>query len=263
MSPQPAVSVVMCTNVYDRFFEQALASIESQSFRHFELLVVANGIGDEAFGRLQRRVVDPRSRLIRTQTCGVAFSRNLGLHHCRAPLVAVMDADDVSHKDRLSKQHALMLSRPNVVVCGTAYEIIDAEGNVQSTRVLPEGDRQIRRQLPWRNPLCHPSTMYRAEMARRVGGYGGNGAEDYKLWLRFAGTDGAEFHNLQEPLVGYRVPVVSQARRTRVAYAHVAGIQFERFVATGSMRWLAAAGVTMVKQAIRGREPARATRARS
>ena len=248
----PRVSVLICTNVCDRYFDLALTSIERQSLADVEIVIVANGMSDEAYKQLVDRATDPRTLVVRTAISGVTFSRNLGLHHCRAPLVAVMDADDVAYPERLATQYEFMVTHPEVAVCGSDYDIIDSDGEKLGTNVLPHSNEAIRKQMTWRNPLCHPSTMFRAEVVCGVGGYCGNSAEDYELWVRLAENQDSHFANISKALVGYRVPVVSVARRSRRAYAHVAGAQFRNFAMTKQPKWLVASALTLVKLMLRG-----------
>ena len=69
-----------------------------------------------------------------------------------------------------------------MAVFGTAYTFIDAHGVTTKTVQPPTQDADIRRAMPWRNPICHPSVMFRRMAVLEVGGYlGGLHAEDYDL----------------------------------------------------------------------------------
>ncbi len=251
----PAVSVMLCTNTWNTYCDRALLSIEEQSFTDFEIIIVANSVDDETFLRLITRASDPRVRLFRTWIAGVTFSRNLALHHCRAPLLAVMDADDIAYPERFAAQVEFLRLHPEVTVCGSSYDVIDAEDKKISTCLLPASDRDIRKLLVWRNPLCHPATMLRTASVRALGGYCGNSAEDYELWVRMSEDINSQFANLIQPLVGYRVPVTSVARRSRRAYVHVAGAQFRSFALTKNLLWLVASLFTLLKAWLRSNQP--------
>ncbi|HBT32523.1 MAG TPA: glycosyl transferase [Pusillimonas sp.] len=248
---KPDISVMICTNVYDDYVDKALESIETQTHENIEILVVANGMSDFNFQKLKKRAIDRRIVLLHTHIAGVAFSRNLALHHCKAPLIAVMDADDISHPNRLAEQYQFMRENTHVVVCGSGYDTIDERDNVISTTQLPLDDRHIRRQLPWKNPICHPATVYRTTHIREIGGYAGNGAEDYDLWLRVAQNTAWHFQNLEIPLISYRIPIVSKARRSRKVYTHVATTQFQQFISSWNPKWIVATGATLLKKYVR------------
>jgi glycosyltransferase involved in cell wall biosynthesis len=99
----PAVSVVLPT--YNRAYivGEAIQSVLAQSFTDFELIVVDDASGDES-----RRIVasfpDRRIRYLRhpvNRGCSAAY--NTGLHACRAPLVAILDSDDLWSADKLAR----------------------------------------------------------------------------------------------------------------------------------------------------------------
>jgi hypothetical protein len=165
-----------------------------------------------------------------------------------------MDSDDWSTPDRLSRQLEYMRNHPDVAVLGTAYTVIDAQGVATTTVQPPTQDADIRRAMPWRNPICHPSVMFRRKAVLEVGGYlGGLHAEDYDLWLRLAAHPAYKFANLAQVCLGYRVIGVGTARRARSAYATMAAAQMQQFVNGQGLRWILAALVSVGKALVRAR----------
>lgn len=256
----PTVSWLVCAHRTDEWLRQALASCLEQSFTDFELLLVANGprykevaTSVEAwFGH------DARLRVITTPMHHLNFSLSLGLHHARGEFIARMDADDIAHPDRLARQVAFLRERQSVTVLGSAYRLIDAQGKEVGEITLPSDDTTIRRALRWRNPICHPAVMMRREPVLRVGGYlGGVHAQDHDLWLRLAAVPDWHFANLPEALLNYRQTSTGTARRSRLAYAAVAGAHFRTWVAGGGGICLLAALVAAVKAFLRSRPASR------
>lgn len=250
----PAVSWLLCTHILNHQLHTALKSCLNQTFSDFELLVVANGSAAENIARAVREWAgdDPRVRVFTTEVRHLIFSLSLGLHHARAPLVARMDADDLSTSDRLERQVAFMNEHPACVALGSAYEVIDDEGRRQKTVHLPTSDDQIRRALLWGNPLCHPSVMFRRKAVLDVGGYlGGLHAEDYDLWVRLSMAPENQFANLDEVCLGYRCVGVGVARRSRFAYASMAASQFRSFINGQGLAWAVAALFTTLKAFVR------------
>jgi hypothetical protein len=67
--------------------------------------------------------------------------------------------------------------------------------------------------MHWNNPMNHPTTFYRADIAKRLGGYGDlRFMQDYDLFARLL-SGGARFSNLAEPLVLFRAGDAVFARR--------------------------------------------------
>ena len=255
----PAVSWLVCTHVANDLLRQALRSCFDQTFSDFELVVVANGQDSATIVSAVREWFgeDDRLRVVGTDIRHLNFSLNLGLHLCRAELVARMDGDDLSSPDRLTRQVEFMRAHPDVVVLGTDYAVIDLNGRPCGGVSLPTADGDIRWSLLWRNPLCHPAVMFRRDAVRHVGGYlGAIHAEDYDLWSRLALNPSNRFANLSQPLLSYRSAGVGMARRSRHAYAAVAAAQWRNFILGAGALWAVAAVFSSIKAIVRSDRPA-------
>lgn len=251
----PSVSWLICAHVANKEFRLALRSCLDQTFRDFEMLVITNGARAAEVSQAVRDWCgdDSRVRIFQTDIRHLTFSLNLGLHHARAELVARMDADDISSPDRLRRQVAFMRDHPDVVVLGTAHDIIDADGVVKQTVQPPLSDAAIRRALLRGNPLCHPSVMLRRRVALSAGGYLGAGvhAEDYDLWSRLILDPTNRFANLPDVCLGYRMASAGTARRSRWAYATMAAAQYRNWVLGEGVAWGLAAVVSKIKAGLR------------
>ena len=107
----PAVTVLMA--VYDppiAMLEQAMDSIQSQTFADFEFLIVDDGSRDPAVrGFLaQRAKGDARIRILTEPHRGLTASLNRGLALARGTWIARQDADDWSEPTRLECQVGLL-----------------------------------------------------------------------------------------------------------------------------------------------------------
>jgi glycosyltransferase involved in cell wall biosynthesis len=246
----PEVSWLICTHVFDGQLQVALNSCLNQSFSDFEIIVVTNGDQSELIAaKISNLIgVDSRVRVYQTNFRHLPFSLSLGLHYARGRLIARMDSDDVSKPFRLERQVLYMNANPSVAVLGTAYEVIDEFGAVKRQVCMPTTDHEIRRGLRTRNPLCHPSVMFRRDVVLKAGGYlGGLHAEDYDLWLRLADEPGLTFANLSDVCLSYREVGISGVRRTRFAYASVAASQLRQFLISGRVGWIVATLLTLIK----------------
>jgi len=118
-----------------------------------------------------------------------------------------MDADDTSLPQRLEKQAAFFARHPEIDVLGTAKEAIDSAGRLVGYGYRPERHEEMVTRMYRINPFINPSVMMRGRFLKSLGGYDeGERArcvEDSDLWLR--GYRRFRYHNLQEPLIRYRV----------------------------------------------------------
>ena len=164
----PQVSVVMPVHNAMPYLDIAVESILAQTFQNFEFVILDDASTDGSTERLHEWAArDPRIRLLQEKrNLGPALSSQRVAQAARAPVVARMDADDVSYPRRLEEQMEVLESHPEVGVVGGLYDTIDASG------------RKIRGPEAWR--LIHPASvppfgngplMYRREVFDAVGGY--------------------------------------------------------------------------------------------
>ena len=150
------------------YLDDAVRSILDQTFRDFEFVILENGSQDASVEILRRWAArDDRVRLIEEpEPLGIAGSANAVTRHARAPLIARMDADDVSDPERFAREVPLFDGRPDVVLVAAMSNGIDERGQV----VRPP-DRWFLLRPGVRPPFSHGSIIYRREAFDRVGGY--------------------------------------------------------------------------------------------
>lgn len=141
------------------FVDAAVASILSQSFGDFELVIGDDGSDDGSTDRLRYWAgQDPRIRLMRRAApCGPAASSNWVARAARAALVARMDGDDIAHPERLARQVAIMDTDPGVVLTGSVWVGIDSEGR----KVRAPDHASLLHPARFNAPFAHGSVMMR------------------------------------------------------------------------------------------------------
>jgi glycosyltransferase EpsE len=187
--------------------ERAVQSIIHQTYDAWELLVVDDASTDgtwEVVQGLARR--DPRVVAIRnSERRGLGASLNLVWPRSRNELIARMDGDDESLATRLERQASFLSEHPKVAVLGAGAELVDESGAHLGVTLRPERHEELVRDMYRRSPFIHPSVMMRRSFLEALGGYDEllRRAQDQDLWLRAYRQ--FRFHNLQEPLIRYRV----------------------------------------------------------
>lgn len=116
----PKVSVLMpCFNA-ERFVKEAIESILNQSLREFKFVIVDDGSDDNTLSIVRSYATrDSRIRLIETSHGGIVAALGSGLTFCEGEFVARMDADDVSHPERLERQVAFLVDHPKSAAVGS------------------------------------------------------------------------------------------------------------------------------------------------
>ncbi len=203
----PSISVVMSAYNAQRYLRESVDSILSQTFADFEFIIIDDGSKDQTLSILREyEKQDKRIRIISRPNKGLTLSLNEGLAAAKAPLIARMDADDVSLPDRFEKQIAYLNQHPEVVLLGASVELIDPYGVHIGDQPYPTDHETLLRRLLKGEGGCipHPVTMYRADAVTKIGGYRSeyNNIEDLDLFLRLA-TIG-RVANLPQQLLKYR-----------------------------------------------------------
>ena len=92
---RPQVSIIMPAYNVDRYVRRAVESLQGQTLRDFELLVVDDGSSDRTGQVLDSMAErDFRITVFHTENGGAPAARNLALDHARGTYVYFMDADD-------------------------------------------------------------------------------------------------------------------------------------------------------------------------
>jgi len=83
-----------------------------------------------------------------------------------------MDADDVSLPNRFEKQIVFLKTNPGIDVVGSwVGEFVENPEVFIAVRATPEQSQDIRRFARFRNPVNHPTVVFRKEIVLRAGGY--------------------------------------------------------------------------------------------
>ncbi len=197
--------------------EQSLESIFRQELPPDEVVLVEDGPLTEALDEVVARFKAQHEALHLVklpQNQGLGLALKEGLTHCHYDIVARMDSDDISKPQRFSMEMAWLEAHPETDVVGSwTDEFADASGQVVSTRKVPETHEALLKFSRYRNPMNHPTVMFRKAAVEQAGGYRHRELfEDYDLWIRML-QQGARFHNLQESLLLFRLSPQLYGRR--------------------------------------------------
>ncbi|PYE20196.1 glycosyl transferase family 2 [Williamsia limnetica] len=219
------VSVVMATFNDESTIRESIESVLRQTFEHWELLVVDDGSSDTTASIVERIAAkDARVRLIQmSRNGGSGAARNEGIRVASGTYIAVLDADDLALEDRLSVQVDVMESNPDLVAVASQIAEFGPWGGPVVSAWSTEDSAVQRRQFEYKMPIPHPSTMFRAETIKSVGGYDENcrRAQDFALFLKLRDL---RVRCLPEVLVHYRTdrPVSFKYVRRNQQYADLA-----------------------------------------
>ncbi len=207
----PSVSVLLPVRDAAPHLAACLRSLARQTLTDHEVVAVNDGSRDGSAVLLEDWAArDPRLRVLHLKPSGLVATLNAGLEACRAPLVARMDADDVSHPRRLELQEALLAADPGVGVASCLvrqfpWREVGEGGRIYERWLdsLVTHDEMARERFV-EAPLAHPSATVRRRVLVDAGGYRDLGwPEDYDLWLRLF-ERGARFAKVDRVLYFWR-----------------------------------------------------------
>lgn len=213
----PRVTVVVPAYGVADLVGEALHSLQAQGFTDWEAIVVDDGAPDNVEGALRPFAGDPRIRLLKTDNRGVAIARNRAISHARAPLIALLDGDDLYEPDYLGIMVPAIEADAGLgfVSCDAFYFGDDPRAG----RAFSEFSSQLT-PITLARVLRREFNVFTACILRKaafdaVGGYDGTlrAAEDFDLWLRLleAGWRG---DYVPRPLARYRRRAGSLSRQT-------------------------------------------------
>lgn len=230
----PALSVILCINKPNPWWEEAFDSVLKQSDSDFEFLIAANACSDDFWECLQDKAKsDARIKLFRTEIGQLAFNLNFLADRASGDYLVRMDSDDVCEPHRIATLR-IALENSDVDILGSSVTLIDDNGDAVGCMDFPCSQIDIQHALRSRTAFCHPAVTLRRQFLLDMRGYlGGFVSEDTDLWLR-ALRAGATMKNLPERLLRYRMHE-NQSIASRQGYAEVASHWFRELLFAPSL----------------------------
>lgn len=185
------------------YLEECFASILTQTFQDFELIVVDDKSTDESL-RMIRSMRDARLRIIALErNLGPAGAAQRAIDAASGEYIIRVDADDICMPTRFARQIAFMEANPALIASGSHLELF---GDEHLLRRYPVGQARAGAELLFNNPVAQGASILRASVLREHGlRYSDDWpriGEDWIYWSRLFMH--GEFDNIDEALVRYR-----------------------------------------------------------
>lgn len=199
----PLVTVLIPTYNSGDYLKESLQSVLDQSYKKIEILIIDDGSTDGTLENLFK-IQDARVRILSNdKNLGLGPTLNRGVSEAKGIFIARHDHDDISYPNRIEHQLKFLIENPDVIVVGSAYDILHSDGSTSSNQLSIYPLSTISRV-----PVHHPTSMYRKDFVwKHKCRYAGI-AEDFTFWNDiFAANNYAPdtFVNLDQAYICYRL----------------------------------------------------------
>ncbi len=197
---QSLISCIVPVYNGERYLGEALDSILAQTYQPLEIIVINDGSTDGTAAVAAG--YGERVRCVWQANAGEVAARNRGLNVASGESIAFLDADDLWHPEKLSRQIDRFNERPELDLCFTRFQ------NFWAPELAEEKNRYQD------NPLYEPASGYwiSALLARRnafekFGPFVDDGSRQPQntIWFLHAIEEGAVVDVLSEVLLHRRI----------------------------------------------------------
>lgn len=203
----PMVSVIIPCYNCEKYLDETLQSLFSQTYENYEVIVVDDGSASDAVAKICQKYKD-KLKYLRQKNQGQAAAKNTGIHNSKGGYLAFLDADDIWLPEKLEKQvsyyEELKKEGRDVGLIYTGIQYI-AESGDETNKVLYRTSGNNYAKLKFLDFIGTPSSVIiEKSVLRETGIFDEKMAhrDDYDLWLRIAKK--YEIYSLDEFLTKHR-----------------------------------------------------------
>src|SRR3990172_3845000 len=161
------VSVLLTTYNCDKFIYAAVQSVLNQTFTDFELIIVDDGSNDNT-EKIVSSIIDERIKYFKIEHARRSKALNYGLTKCDCDWVALMDADDICHPQRLELEVKTIVNNPELDIISSWYGIFKLNKLLYINKT-PEYDSSIKKLLLLHAVISNPGVIFRKQLAINAG----------------------------------------------------------------------------------------------
>lgn len=222
----PLISCIVPVYNGEKYLAEALDSIWRQTYRPIEVIVADDGSTDQSAAVVKQ--CGHEVRYLKQPNAGPAAARNLGLSAAQGEFIAFLDADDLWHPEKLTRQMAHFEARPELDYCVGHAQNFWVEDLDQEKAQF--SDHRIAKPLP---AFASTTLLTRRALIHRVGPF--NPAlphGDSTEWFLRAAESGAVMELLPDVLLLRRLHKDNRSRhranQSREQYLHILKASLDR-----------------------------------
>lgn len=142
----PDFSIIMANYNNGQFITTAVNSVIAQTRSNWELIIVDDCSTDESVAVIECLAAqDKRIHLLQNErNLGVGFTKRRAIENCQAPIVGILDPDDLIVENALEVMLASHNENPSAAICWSEYYLCDEVLNViEESSSLFKGDTDM------------------------------------------------------------------------------------------------------------------------
>lgn len=201
--------IVPCYN-QAQYLDEALQSLQKQTYTDWECLVVNDGSPDHTEEVARKwEANDPRFIYVYQENSGVSSARNLGIKAAKGEFILTLDADDKYEATFLEKAVTVLVNNPEIGIVSSWGRYFTAQKQLH----MFQSRAQSVADFLFHNGVNNGSSLFRKACWEQVDGYDENpenGYEDWEFYLRVCAL-GWKVHVIEEVLFFYRQSNVSRS----------------------------------------------------
>jgi len=176
------ISVIMPVYNVEKYLEEAIQSVQNQTFGNFELIIIDDSSTDSSKKiALDFAAKDARIRVVENRyDKGLAGALNTGLDEAKGAIIARADGDDVNRPNRLQVQYDFLRKYHDIAIVGTGYRTFG--GSVSKNIFHPSGSIELAWKFLTDTYFCHPTVMFRKTVLSSIPRYPNTGSEDFAFF---------------------------------------------------------------------------------
>jgi glycosyltransferase involved in cell wall biosynthesis len=214
----PLVSIVIPAYNAGGLIRQTLQSVMASTEGDFEVIVVNDGSSDNTAEAASG--LDPRIKVVSRANAGMSATRNFGVAQSDSEFVALLDADDLWHPEKLRFQLQALNARPEFGFCFTGFTWWWGEDTPEFMKEMRQGSIDpamcgwVYHHLILDNHALPSSVMLRRSAWNQLGPFlcDNQQTDDWEYLVR--ASQSFRFVRLQESFVLYRQLSSSLSKRT-------------------------------------------------
>ena len=185
-SNNPLISVLMAAYNAEEFIQKSIDSVKKQIYKNWELIIIDDASTDRTF-QIAKKNKNQKIKIISLKkNLGPYLAQSKAIKYCRGKYIAILDADDLMHRDKIYKQFLEFKKDKKIGLVVSWYKIIDNKGKILNSIKEPKNYKQLVRLFPCKNLICNSSAMFKKDLFENLNFYNKSFyySNDYNFYLK-------------------------------------------------------------------------------